>query len=68
MGYLRWLPVLGVMLIPIAAQATTADDTYIAGYAAGVLKQNLNLDLPSLIVRDGVITLPVGSLGAHYHF
>ncbi|NOU23078.1 MAG: DUF1207 domain-containing protein, partial [Methyloglobulus sp.] len=46
------------------AHATTADDTYIAGYAAGVLKQNLKLDMPSLIVKDGVITLPTGSLEA----
>jgi hypothetical protein len=38
------------------AYATTHDDSYIAGYAAGVLKQNLKLEMPSLSVRDGVIT------------
>ena len=65
MFYLRFIAVLGVMLMPASfAHATAQDDTYIAGYAAGVLKHDLNLDLPSLIVRDGVITLPVGSLGA----
>ena len=37
---------------------------YIAGYAAGVLKHDLKLDMPSLIVRDGVITLPAGGLEA----
>jgi Protein of unknown function (DUF1207) len=62
---LRMMPALGVMLLPTSfAYATTADDAYIAGYAAGVLKQNLKLDMPSLVVRDGVITLPTGSLQA----
>jgi len=62
---LRFIAVLGVMLMPVSfAHAATQDDTYIAGYAAGVLKQNLKLDMPSLIVRDGVITLPAGSLEA----
>ena len=59
------MAVLGVMLLPAPiAHATTADDTYIAGYAAGVLKQSLNLDMRSLVVRDGVITLPAGDLKA----
>ena len=62
---LRFIAVLGVMLVPASfTHAATQDDTYIAGYAAGVLKQNLKLDMPSLIVRDGVITLPAGSLEA----
>jgi len=53
------------MLLPASiAHATAADDTYIAGYAAGVLKQSLNLDMRSLVVRDGVITLPAGDLKA----
>jgi len=56
---------LGVMLLPApVAHATAADDTYIAGYAAGVLKQSLNLDMRSLVVRDGVVTLPAGDLKA----
>ncbi len=63
MVYLRFIAVVGVMLIPASfVHATATDDAYIAGYAAGALKQNLKLDMPSLIVRDGVITLPTGSL------
>ena len=61
---LRWITVLGAMLIPAYANATTQNDTYIAGYAAGVLKQNLKLDMPSLEVRNGVITLPVAGMEA----
>ncbi|SJM89303.1 DUF1207 domain-containing protein [Crenothrix polyspora] len=64
MNYPRWLPVLGVMLVSTTAHASTADDTYIAGYAAGLLKQTLNIDRPSLLVKDGVITLPARSLAA----
>lgn len=65
MVILRMVAVLGIMVVSTSiARATTADDTYIAGYAAGVLKQNLKLEMPSLIVRDGVITLPTGSLDA----
>ncbi len=64
MVYLRFIAVLGVMLMPVYAHATTQDDSYIAGYAAGVLKHDLKLDIPSLMVRDGVITLPAGSLEA----
>jgi hypothetical protein len=61
----RFIAVLGAMLLPAPiAHATAADDTYIAGYAAGVLKQGLNLDMRSLVVRDGVITLPAGDLKA----
>ena len=63
MDYLRFISVLGVMLLPVSiAYAATADDTYIAGYAAGVLMHNLKLDMRSLVVQDGVITLPAGSL------
>lgn len=58
------MAISGVMLMPVLAHATTQDDTYIAGYAAGVLKHDLKLDMPSLIVKDGVITLPVGNLEA----
>lgn len=60
---IRLLTILSITLIPAAfAQASTQDDTYIAGYAAGVLKHELNLDMPSLNVQDGVITLPVENL------
>ncbi|MGJ0515001.1 MAG: DUF1207 domain-containing protein [Methylomicrobium sp.] len=65
MYYLRVIAVLGVVLLPTSlAHATTTNDVYIAGYAAGVLKQSLKLDMPSLMVRDGIITLPVAGLKA----
>ncbi|MGZ4970914.1 MAG: DUF1207 domain-containing protein [Methylobacter sp.] len=61
--YLRGIAVLGAMLMPASfALAANPDDAYIAGYAAGVLKHDLKLDMPPLMVRDGVITLPVGGL------
>ncbi|MDO9267927.1 MAG: DUF1207 domain-containing protein [Methylobacter sp.] len=62
MAYLRLMTVLGVMLPVSLAHAIPADDAYIAGYAAGVLKQSLKVDMRSLVVKDGVITLPTGSL------
>jgi hypothetical protein len=59
------MAVLVVMLMPASfAHATTQDDAYIAGYATGVLKHDLKLDMPSLIVKDGVITMPAGGLEA----
>ena len=65
MVYLRFIAVLVVMLMPASfAHATTQDDAYIAGYATGVLKHDLKLDMPSLIVKDGVITMPAGGLEA----
>ncbi|MGZ8159677.1 MAG: DUF1207 domain-containing protein [Methylobacter sp.] len=65
MTFLRFIAVPGVMLMTASfAHATVQDDAYIAGYAAGVLKHDLKLDMPPLLVRDGVITLPVGSLEA----
>ncbi|MGZ4981729.1 MAG: DUF1207 domain-containing protein, partial [Methylobacter sp.] len=64
MAYLRVIAALGVMLPAIPVHAAAADDTYIAGYAAGMLKHDMKLDMRSLIVRDGVITLPGGSLTA----
>lgn len=63
MAHCRFLIALGVLLLTLSfAHASTADDAYIAGYAAGALKHELKLDLPPLTVRDGVITLPAGSL------
>ncbi|MCK9635061.1 MAG: DUF1207 domain-containing protein [Methylobacter tundripaludum] len=65
MVYLRFIVVFGVMLVPVSfAHATDQDDAYIAGYAAGVLKHDLKRDMPTLVVQDGVITLPVSSLEA----
>ncbi len=42
--------------------AAVPDDSYIAGYAAGVLKSNFKLELPSLVVRNGVIIVPANDL------
>jgi hypothetical protein len=65
MIYLPLLTVAGIVLLATSfAHATTQDDAYIAGYATAVLKQNLKVDMPSLTVRDGVITLPVASFQA----
>jgi len=63
MIHLQFFAILVVTLIPVAfAKATPQEDTYIAGYAAGVLKHDLNLDIPALQVQEGVITLPVANL------
>ena len=65
MNYCRLLTTLGVMLLPASfAYAAPHDDSYIAGYAAGVLKQNLKMDTPTLKVKNGVIFLPVGAVPA----
>ncbi|MDO9424260.1 MAG: DUF1207 domain-containing protein [Methylobacter sp.] len=62
MVYLRSTAVLAGMLAATSfAYAAPSDDAYIAGYAAGVLKQNIKLEMP-LTVKDGVITLPVAGL------
>ncbi|WP_445370826.1 DUF1207 domain-containing protein [Methylomonas sp. HW2-6] len=52
----------GLLVATSLAQASTADDAYIAGYAAAALKHDLKLDLPALVVKDGVITLPAANL------
>ncbi len=62
MIYLRFITVLGVMLASTTfAHATAQDDAYIAGYAIGVLKHSVKLEMP-LLVKDGVITLPVAGM------
>jgi hypothetical protein len=62
-AHCRFLVLLGVLLMYMSlAHATTADDAYIAGYAAAVLKHDLKLDMPSLVVKDGVVTLPAADL------
>jgi len=62
---LRVLAVLGLMLSHVSfVQAVATDDTFLSGYATGVLNHEFKLDMPPLVVKDGVITLPVGSLNA----
>ncbi len=61
----RLMSLIGVLLVSTPmAQATTADDAYIAGYAAAALKHDLKLDMPALAVKDGVISLPAANLSA----
>ncbi len=63
MIYLRFIALVGIMLSTAAvAQTTPPNDAYIAGYATGMLRYKLNLDIPSLIVQNGVIILPEDSL------
>src|SRR5690606_38662945 len=38
------------------------EDAYIAGYAAGILKHGFKVEIPTLIVREGVITIPANRL------
>lgn len=45
-----------------AANAAVSEDAYIAGYAAGVLKHGFKVEIPTLIVRDGIITVPANKL------
>lgn len=60
---LRFIALSGVMLFnSAAAQVTLPSDAYIAGYATSMLRYRLNLDIPSLIVQNGIILLPKGSL------
>lgn len=60
----RWVIILGILLFTASiAHAATQNDVYIAGYATGVLKHQLMLDIPTMTVQDGIITLPAGSLG-----
>ncbi len=64
MVYLRFTAVLAVMLASTTfAHAIVQDDAYIAGYAVGVLKHRVKLEMP-LLVKDGVITLPVAGMEA----
>jgi len=63
MASYRLIAVLAITLIPVSfAYAAAQDDAYIAGYAAGLLKQNFQLDMPALKVEGGVITLPVADM------
>ena len=44
--------------------AAIPDDSYIAGYATGILKHQFKIDAPSLIVRNGNITIPADKISA----
>jgi len=53
--------------ISSVAHAAIPDDSYITGYAAGVLKSHFNIELPSLVVSNGVITVPANDLVIEDH-
>jgi len=59
--------IIFLFCISSIAHAAIPDDSYIAGYAAGVLKINFNLELPSLVVSNGVITVPANNLAIENH-
>ena len=63
---------LGAMLLLIGGvggvDAVPTDDAYVAGYAAAILEREFRVSVPSLVVRDGVITFAAGDLaGADRH-
>jgi hypothetical protein len=49
------------MMLPAYSDGVS-NDAYIAGYATGILKRDYALDFSALVLRDGVITLPVYDL------
>lgn len=62
---MQFLPIIAVM--PFGSSTVIAampDDSYIAGYAAGILKHQFQIDVPALIVRNGTITIPADKVSA----
>ena len=56
--------ILAVMLSGVSiVRAAIPDDSYIAGYAAGVLKQGFRIDHPSLKVQHGIIMIQTEKKG-----
>ena len=55
---------LGVMLAVGTVSAAPVDDSYLAGYAVGLLKRDFAADFSGIRVRRGVMSVPVGSLSA----
>lgn len=56
------LPMIVFFMIFPAYSKGVSNDSYIAGYATGILKRDFALDFSSLVVRDGIITLPAHNL------
>lgn len=62
---MRLLPIIAVSIACIStASAAIPDDSYIAGYATGILKYEFRIDTPSLTVQNGNITLPADKISA----
>ena len=51
-----------LVLVPFRVAAATADDAYIAGYAAAVLERQFSLTVPSLRVANGVVSLAASDI------
>ncbi|MCC2681092.1 MAG: hypothetical protein K0S36_656 [Nitrosospira multiformis] len=55
---MRYLNIIAVMLFfTSTVHAAVTEDAYIAGYAAGVLKHGFGMEIPTLVVKDGIITV-----------
>lgn len=62
---MQFLPIIVTMIFGASAvNAAMPDDSYIAGYAAGILKHQFKIIVPSLIVRNGNITIPADQVSA----
>jgi hypothetical protein len=57
-----FLPIIALFMISPTYSELKPNDSYIAGYATGLLKRDFELDLSTLVVRDGIITLPAHNL------
>lgn len=63
MYLLRFFQVIALLLPGICrADNVTSEDSYIAGYATGVLQREFKISDPSLSVHKGIITLPRSNL------
>lgn len=51
-----------LLLFTSVVNAAVTEDAYIAGYAAGILKHGFKVEIPTLIVREGIITVPADKL------
>ncbi len=59
--------IVAAMLFFTSAVNAAVTDAYIAGYAAGILKHGFEVEIPTLIVRDGIITVPANKLTPDNH-
>lgn len=61
----RWASLIGLTLWVMSfAHGAPPSDAYIAGYATSMLKYRLQMDVPALIVENGIIILPRDSVSA----
>ncbi len=60
----QFIFVSSLCVITTTLNASPQSDSYISGYAAGLLKHELKRELPTLSVSDGVISLPSAGMNA----